>query len=170
MCRVHIILQIILLISGKNAINHFSLWTDWVQLKFMWWHYGSDDHIWCIKKYNNTWFNLDSLSHEPKPIQFRSIFNRQGFGWIIVWNNIKSISNEQSFESHSEIVQHFNMDSTNKNSDNVIMNQSSKLPSKRSSKRNRMEENDIFDESFSVLERNELSQSNRFQILSFIEQ
>jgi hypothetical protein len=117
----------------------------------------SNDHIWCIKKYNNTWFNLDSLSHEPKPIQFRSIFNRQGFGWIIVWNNI---------ESYSEITQHFNLDSKNKNSDTVVMNQSSKLPSKRSSKRNRA----IFDEPFSVLERNELNQSNRFEILSFIEQ
>jgi hypothetical protein len=104
------------------------------------------------------WFNLDSLSHEPKPIKFRSIFNRQGFGWIIVWNNIESISNEQSFESYSKIAQHFNADSTNKNSDTVIMNQSSK--------RNHV----IFDESFSVVERSELSQSNRFEILSFIEQ
>jgi hypothetical protein len=161
----------------------------------------NDRHIWCNKKYNNMWFNLDSWSNGPKPIEFRSIFGRQKFGWIIVWNNIKSISNKQSFKSSSKVAPHLNADSINKDSATVIVNQPSKSPlevtqhlnavstnedsatvivnqpskspskrlSKRSSKHNRMEEDAVFDESFSIFERNESSQSNRFEILSSTE-
>ncbi len=57
----------------------------------------SDEHIWCTKKHNNTWFMLDSESSEPEPIPFRSIFSRRGYGWIIVWNKNESISDDQSF-------------------------------------------------------------------------
>ena len=130
----------------------------------------NNDHIWCIKKHNNTWFNLDSLSNQPKPVHFRSIFARQGFGWIIVWNNINSISDEQSFKSHSKVAQHSNVDSTKKDSDTDIVIHPSKLPSKRSAKRNSMKEDIVFDESFSIFERNESSRSNRFEILSSTEQ
>ena len=130
----------------------------------------NNDHIWCIKKHKNTWFNLDSLSNEPKPVHFRSIFARQGFRWIIVWNNINSISDEQSFESHSKVAQHSNIDSTKKDSDTEIAIHPSKFPSKRSAKRNSMKEDIVFDESFSIFERNESSRSNRFEMLSSTEQ
>jgi hypothetical protein len=75
-----------------------------------------DDHIWCTKKYKDTWYTLDSLSNGPRAIEFRNVFSREEFGWIIVWNNTRSISNDQS--------------------------------EKLSSKRHRMKENVVFDESF----------------------
>ncbi len=84
-----------------------------------------DGHIWCTKKHDDTWYDLDSLSNGPRPVEFQNIFSRKGFGWIIVWNNSRSILNEQSFESST-------------------VNQSVKS----SSKRNRMKGDAAFDESF----------------------
>ena len=117
----------------------------------------NNEHIWCIKNYNNTWFKLDSVSGKPEPVQFRHIFSRQGFGWIIVWNRNKSESN---------VVQPINVDSTSKVSDTVVVNQPSKSRSKQSSKRSRIEEEIVFDEYLSIFERDESTPSNRFEVLS----
>jgi hypothetical protein len=54
-----------------------------------------DGHIWCTKKHDNIWYDLDSLSNGPKQIEFENIFNRKGYGWIILWNN------NQSFQSNT---------------------------------------------------------------------
>jgi len=59
-----------------------------------------DGHIWCVKNYNEIWYTLDSLSNKPKSIEFQSIFNQKGFGWIIIWKSNKSISNEKSIQSN----------------------------------------------------------------------
>ena len=128
-----------------------------------------DGHIWCTKKHNNIWYNLDSLSDGPKPIHFRSIFSRQGFGWIVVWNNTRLVSNERSFQSCSKAVEHLDTHVRNQELDTVIVSQTSKLRSRRSSKRHRMEEDVVFDNSFSVIETNQSRPSNRFKVLSTTE-
>lgn len=96
------------------------------------------------------WFNLDSLSNKPKPVPFQSIFCRRqkDFGWIIVWDNTVP---------------------TKKDSKTVILNQPVKSTPKRVSKRDCTTEDPVLDESFEIFERNESNPSNRFEILSFID-
>jgi hypothetical protein len=69
-----------------------------------------------------------------------------------------------------KVTQQLNAASTTEDSATDIVNQPSKSPSKRSSKRNRMVEDAVIDESFPIFERNESSRSNRFDLLSSIEQ
>ncbi|CAF1113385.1 unnamed protein product [Adineta ricciae] len=46
-----------------------------------------DGHVWCAKKHDDSWYVLDSVANRPEAIEFEDIFNGQGFGWIIVWEN-----------------------------------------------------------------------------------
>ena len=120
----------------------------------------SADHVWCSKKYKGTWFNVDSLSDGPQPIQFRSIFARQGFGWIILWNKIKSVTHEESSELSSKAEQHLNIDKVNQLSNSSLDCRS---------KDDYFEQHITFDEPLLFDERTDSNHSNRFEILSSIE-
>jgi hypothetical protein len=68
------------------------------------------EHIWCVKKCNDVWVNLDSLLDEPESIPFRSIFAQRKLGRIIVWNDPEMTSNEHSLESYSTVMTPTNRD------------------------------------------------------------
>ncbi|CAF1439117.1 unnamed protein product [Adineta ricciae] len=84
----------------------------------------NNEHIWSVKKYENDWYSLDSLSEEPQTIPFRRIFARQGCGWIIIRNHSGLRVNDES-EEHTIV----NM--TNKKTSGVIADQSPKLKRRR---------------------------------------
>lgn len=63
----------------------------------------SDEHIWCCKKHKGKWFNLDSLCSSPEQIDFRDVFARRGFGWIIISKNNQS--HQKSSQSNSNVKQ-----------------------------------------------------------------
>lgn len=55
-----------------------------------------DGHIWSAKKHDEAWYVLDSVSNGPKLIEFERIFDQQGFGWIVLWENGRASMVEQS--------------------------------------------------------------------------
>ena len=112
----------------------------------------NSEHIWSIKKYENVWYILDSLSKEPQTIPFRGIFARQGFGWII-------IRNHPGLRVNDEAEEHTIANVTSKKTSGVITDQSPKLKRRR----RRVEEDIVTDESSSDIEVNDF---NRFEILS----
>ena len=150
----------------------------------------NEGHIWCVKKYNHSWFNLDSLSDAPKLVQFRKAFRHQASGWIIIWDNAKPSSNKPSVDSSSKVKQQSIEAAINQESDDLRVDppristskrsskqaskhsskQSSMQLSKRFSKRHRTDTSLIFDEFLLNCEREEPSETNRFELLTIIEQ
>ena len=136
----------------------------------------SEDHIWCMKKYNEIWFHLDSLSNGPKPISFRHVFARQDVGRIIIWNESKSAVNNECIvlsplskgEQAVPVVtdQSVKVQSRRERAVPVVIDQSVKVQSRRASRRNRINEDLLLDQSFSSLDTGESNFSNRFEILS----
>ncbi|CAF1439165.1 unnamed protein product [Adineta ricciae] len=111
----------------------------------------NNEHIWSVKKYENAWYSLDSLSEEPQTIPFRRIFARQGFGWII-------IRNHSGLRVNDEAEEHTIVNMKNKKTSRSIADQSPKLKRRR----RRVEEDIVTDESSSDIEVNDF---NRFEIL-----
>lgn len=115
-----------------------------------------DSHIWCVKKFKDRWFVLDSLSDGPRPIPVRNIFSRMGVGWIIVWNKKEPD----------------NLDESSINEDSTNIKQSIQTVSKRLSKRMSMKYDDndgSLDESLVSFQNDKEHQSNRFAMLSIEE-
>ena len=118
----------------------------------------SEGHIWCMKRDNDAWFNLDSLSDGPKQVSFRKVFVRQGFGWIIVWKPSKLMATEEVIVSSSQI--------SRQQPTKVAKDLSAQVLSKRANRRHHTDEHLMLDKSFLEIDVSQSSVSNRFDIFS----
>lgn len=134
----------------------------------------SEGHIWCIKRDNEAWFNLDSLSDGPKRVSFRKVFARQGFGSIIVWKPSKLVATEEVIVSSSQISQQqpiedviVSSSTTNRQQPKIpTKDLSAQVRSKRANRRHRTDEHLILDKSFLEVDTSQSSVSNRFDTFS----
>ena len=134
----------------------------------------SAEHIWCMKRDNEAWFNLDSLSDGPKRVSFRKVFARQGFGWIIVWKTSKLVAIEEVIVSSSQISQQQPTEEVIMSSSQISRQQPTKVTkglfaqvrSKRANRRDHTDEHLMLDKSFLEIDISQSSVSNRFDIFS----
>lgn len=110
----------------------------------------NEGHIWCVKKFNEKWFHLDSLSNDAVEIPTRNVLSRQGWGRIIVWNRLKSVT-EQTPEP-------LPIPTSRK--------KGMKKPTKRTTKKHQSDEDLTSTHSLSVLEKPKKNTTNRFHVLS----
>jgi hypothetical protein len=134
----------------------------------------STEHIWCMKRHNEEWFNLDSLSDGPKRVSFRKVFARQGFGWIIVWKPTKLVAIEEVIVSSSQISQQQPTEEVIVSSSQISQQQPTKVTkglstqvrSKRATRRHHTDEHLMLDKSFLEIDIPQSSVSNRFEVFS----
>lgn len=110
-----------------------------------------EDHIWCVKKVNGTWFKLDSSSTKAVEISSRTILSGRGYSRIVVWNSSRPTEENEATEKQEE-----------KKKKETTTNQRVQIRSKRSLRRKDSHDELLSDESEIVVSH----ERNRFDELS----